>query len=250
MKRPLVCHKRRLIAIAMHAAARHRVLHHGVGIGVPEVDWAVYSGHNRPMNHPAPPPAGNRERLLLAARELFLEQGYDASVDAIISRAGVARQTFYNHFQNKERLFEEAVRCCVSDVIAPLRVKPGSLRESLQAFALGYRKRALSPEGIAIYRILISQAQRFPQLIRELSGLGDGQMIGSLAVFLEQAMNDGLLRKADAVLAAELLLAMLLGQERNQRLLGVERPALDEQALVGQVIDGFLRMYAPAQGAS
>ncbi|HEU0187587.1 MAG TPA: TetR/AcrR family transcriptional regulator [Gallionellaceae bacterium] len=202
------------------------------------------------MNHPAPPPPGNRERLLLAARELFLEQGYDASVDAIIGRAGVARQTFYNHFQNKESLFVEAVRCCVADVIAPLHVNPGKVRDSLFAFALGYRKRALSAEGVAIYRTLISQAQRFPELIRELSGQGDGQMIGSLAAFLRQAMHDGQLRRADDVLAAELLLAMLLGQERNQRLLGVERPVLDEQTLVGQVIDGFLRMYAPERRTS
>ena len=30
----------------------------------------------------------NRERLLVAARELFLEQGYEASVDAIIPALG------------------------------------------------------------------------------------------------------------------------------------------------------------------
>ncbi len=190
----------------------------------------------------------NRERLLLAARELFLEQGYDASVDAIIGRAGLARQTFYNHFQNKESLFAEAVRCCVTDIIAPLSVHPDNLRGSLLNFAQVYRQRALSPEGIAIYRILISQAQRFPDLIRELSGLGDGQMTGSLANFLRHAMDAGELGQADPVFAAETLLAMLIGQERNQRLLGVERQAVrDESLLLEQVVDGFLRMFAPEQ---
>jgi TetR/AcrR family transcriptional repressor of mexJK operon len=248
MKRPLVCHKRRGIAISLRRPCVRFVRR--MGIAMRSVDWLVYSGHNHRMNHPDPLPPGNRERLLLAARELFLEHGYDASVDAIIGRAGVARQTFYNHFQNKESLFVEAVRCCVADVIAPLSVKPGRLRDSLLAFALGYRKRALSEEGVAIYRILISQAQRFPDLIRELSGQGDGYMIGSLAAFLREAMHEGQLRETDAVLAAELLLAMLLGQERNQRLLGMERSVPDEQFLVGQVVDGFLRMYAPERRAS
>ncbi len=191
----------------------------------------------------------NRERLLLAARELFLEQGYDASVDAIISRAGVARQTFYNHFQNKECLFAEAVRCCVTDIIAPLSVQPDSLRDSLINFAQVYRQRALSPEGISIYRILISQAQRFPDLIRELSGLGDGQMIGSLASFLRHAITDGRLCQVDPDFAAEMLMAMLIGQERTQRLFGVPRQTPDESLKAEQVVDGFLRMFAPEQGA-
>ena len=190
----------------------------------------------------------NRERLLLAARELFLEQGYDVSVDAIISRAGVARQTFYNHFQNKESLFAEAVRCCVTDIIAPLSMHPDKLRDSLLNFAQLYRQRALSPEGIAIYRILISQAQRFPELIRELSGLGDGQMTGSLANYLRHAMDEGELEQVDPVFAAETLLAMLIGQERTQRLLGVQRPPSNESLRAEQVVDGFLRMFAPAQG--
>lgn len=198
------------------------------------------------MNPPSLP--GNRERLLQAARELFLEQGYDASVDAIISRAGVARQTFYNHFQNKENLFTEAVRCCVSDIVAPLDGRAASLRESLLNFALIYRQRALSLEGISFYRILSSQAQRFPELIREVFGLGDEQMVGTLAGFLRKAMQQEKLRQADPVFAAEMLMSMLVGQERSQRLFGVQAGAVDDVAKVEQIVDGFLRMFAP-QGA-
>lgn len=201
------------------------------------------------MNLIANPLPNNRERLLHAARELFLEQGYDASVDAIISRAGVARQTFYNHFQNKESLFAEAVRCCISDIIAPLGGHSGSLKQSLLDFAGGYRQRALSPEGVAFYRILSSQAQRFPELIREVFGLGDGQMIGALAGYLRHAMAAGQLRQADPVFAAEMLMSMLVGQERSQRLFGVQRETVDEAAKVEQIVDGFLRMFAPADGA-
>jgi len=34
----------------------------------------------------------NRERLIEVAREVFREQGYDASLDEVAKRAGVARQ--------------------------------------------------------------------------------------------------------------------------------------------------------------
>lgn len=189
----------------------------------------------------------NRERLLLAARELFLEQGYDASVDAIIGRAEVARQTFYNHFKNKESLFAEAIRSCFLDIIAPLNERPDDLRESLKNFAQIYRQKALSPEGIASYRTLSSQAQRFPELVREVYALGTGQMIERLADFLRKAMEESKLRHADPVFAAELLMSMLLGQERSQLLFGVQLPQQDEALKVDAVVDGFFRMFACPQ---
>ncbi|WP_416961483.1 TetR/AcrR family transcriptional regulator [Streptomyces sp. Agncl-13] len=44
-----------------------------------------------------------RERLYLAAVELFVEKGYDhTSIDEIAERADVARGTFFNYFQRKE----------------------------------------------------------------------------------------------------------------------------------------------------
>lgn len=186
----------------------------------------------------------NRDRLLLAARELFLEQGYDASVDAIIGRAEVARQTFYNHFKSKESLFAEVVLDCFLDVLAPLNEHPNDLRQSLVNFAGIYRQRVLNSEGIATYRILSSQALRFPELVREVYALGAQQMIARLADFLRKAMEQEHIRHADPVFAAELLMAMLVGQERSQLLFGVQRPPEDEALKVSAVVDGFLRIFA------
>ncbi len=51
------------------------------------------------------PTSEARERLLLAAYELFSRQGVHATgVDAIIDRSGVARQTMYRHFASKQEL--------------------------------------------------------------------------------------------------------------------------------------------------
>ncbi len=189
----------------------------------------------------------NRERLLLAARALFLEQGYDASVDAIICRAGVARQTFYNHFKSKENIFAEVVLGCFLDVLAPLNEHPNDLRQSLVSFAGIYRERVLNPEGIAAYRILASQAPRFPELVREVYALGAGQMIERLAGFLRKAMEQRHIRNADPVFAAELLMAMLVGQERSQLLFTVQRQPEGEALKIATVVDGFLRMFVCEQ---
>ena len=48
---------------------------------------------------------GARERLVLAAVDLFAEQGYDATtVTQIAERAGVTKSTFFRHFPDKREL--------------------------------------------------------------------------------------------------------------------------------------------------
>jgi AcrR family transcriptional regulator len=49
--------------------------------------------------------AGARERLVMAALDLFTEQGYDATTVAqIAERAGVTKSTFFRHFPDKREL--------------------------------------------------------------------------------------------------------------------------------------------------
>ncbi|MFD5625751.1 TetR/AcrR family transcriptional regulator [Streptomyces sp. NPDC127072] len=49
--------------------------------------------------------AGARERLVVAAVDLFAEQGYDATTVAqIAERAGVTKSTFFRHFPDKRGL--------------------------------------------------------------------------------------------------------------------------------------------------
>lgn len=187
----------------------------------------------------------NRDRLFSAAVEVFLEHGYDASVDMIISRAGVARQTFYNHFQNKEALFAEVMRNCMCDLLVPLTENSGDLRATLKKFAIGYRERALSSGGVAGYRTMVGQAQRFPELTRESFEAGIGHMLGILAVLLGKAMERGELRQEDPMFAAEMLMSMLAGLERTRLLMGAANPPRDEAAKAEKIVDGFLRMFAP-----
>ncbi|MGC5562237.1 TetR/AcrR family transcriptional regulator [Streptomyces sp. FR-108] len=48
---------------------------------------------------------GARERLVMAAVDLFVEQGYDATtVTQIAERAGVTKSTFFRHFPDKREL--------------------------------------------------------------------------------------------------------------------------------------------------
>jgi AcrR family transcriptional regulator len=50
------------------------------------------------------------DRLLNAATEVFLEKGFSAAtIDEMAIRAKAGKITFYNHFGNKEALFEAII---------------------------------------------------------------------------------------------------------------------------------------------
>ncbi|POM27699.1 HTH-type transcriptional repressor Bm3R1 [Actinomadura rubteroloni] len=72
----------------------------------------------RPLRRDA---ARNLERVVAAARELFAEQGLDASVESIAARAGVGMGTVYRRFPTKEALIEFLVAQVVRDSLGLAR---------------------------------------------------------------------------------------------------------------------------------
>ncbi|HEX9396241.1 MAG TPA: TetR/AcrR family transcriptional regulator [Burkholderiales bacterium] len=185
----------------------------------------------------------NRARVLRAATSSFLARGYRSSVDDIARRAGVAKQTVYHHFPSKDTLFKAVASDLANTVLVELEDAPRGLRATLLRFALAYRERALGAQGIATFRMLVPEVARFPAQARALYAGSAGALVQRLAQLLGEAMQAGRLRRDDPVFAAELLLGMLLGQERIKRLFGVPRTAESETHRAARIVDCFLRAY-------
>ena len=104
---------------------------------------------------------------------------------------------------------------------------------------------ATGPEGIAMFRTLVSEIPRFKTLARAIFAGGPGETARGLAEFLDHAMSAGRLRKDDPQFAAELLLGMLVGHDRIKRVYGVAKFANGGDARhAARVVDCFLRMYS------
>jgi len=58
----------------------------------------------------------NRDRIVEVAREVFRDQGYDASLDLVAKRAGVGAGTLYRHFPNRENLIDAIMQSWVDRV--------------------------------------------------------------------------------------------------------------------------------------
>ena len=83
---------------------------------------------------------GARERLVVAAVDLFTEQGYDATtVTQIAERAGVTKSTFFRHFPDKRELLvagQETLSRLLTEGIAEA---PGNA-SPLEAVAAGLER--------------------------------------------------------------------------------------------------------------
>lgn len=105
----------------------------------------------------------NREALLGAAEELFGSQVFDSvSIDEIVERAGVAKGTFYNHFESKEdigQVLAAAIREDVRQRIA--RLKRGNDDPAMQlaiAVSAFLDLARISPHRATILAQLIADA--------------------------------------------------------------------------------------------
>lgn len=110
------------------------------------------------------------ERILEAARGLFLAHGFSgATTDMIQRKAGVSKATVYACYPNKEALFEAVIaQACAElmarfDAIVPV---PGQIEATLTNIGRTYLDIALSPTGLALYRTVVAEAPRFPHLAR------------------------------------------------------------------------------------
>src|SRR5262245_33409285 len=97
--------------------------------------------------------AGNRVRILQAARHLVAESGFrEAQIAFVASRAGVAVGTVYRYFPTKADLFAEIVRTVSQrevDVLREIADSGGSAAERLAAAVRAFACRAIRGRRLA-----------------------------------------------------------------------------------------------------
>lgn len=173
------------------------------------------------MSHLDPRPAqDHQQRVLQAACALFLRDGYRVSMGAVAREAGVSKQTVYAHFANKDTLFHAAVEQLVLPLHASLTPESRSLPATLHALAQAHQTHVMDHANVALGRMLIAEAPRFPAAAKTFFRLAIDTLAKRLARLMAEAMDQGRMRREDPDVAAELFLAMMHGVEGDRRLFG------------------------------
>jgi AcrR family transcriptional regulator len=198
----------------------------------------------------APTRDERREAILKVAREVFFEQGYTAaSMSTIAARLGGSKGTLYNYFKSKEELFEAQVRerCgAAADLISELSAE-GEPAEVLTRLGEQYLGHLYSEETVQMFRILVAEAQRSPELARVFYEVGPARGQQGLQDYLESAKARGAVDIPDCALAAEQFLSLCKGRTHLQFLLNLIPPLTPAQIhlQIAQAVSAFMRLYAP-----
>ncbi|MBU1376835.1 MAG: TetR/AcrR family transcriptional regulator [Alphaproteobacteria bacterium] len=192
-----------------------------------------------------------RETILDVARECFLAEGFAAtSMSTIAARLGGSKGTLYNYFKSKEELFAAMMQRTCAELQATLfDVGPeaGDTEAKLAHFARGFLNHLMTPEAIAIQRVVVSESERFPELGRVFYESGPKIVLGRIGAYLEELMAAGRLRRTDPIVAAQHFKDLAISGVYWPHMWGVAAaptPAQFDQQ-VTRAVDTFLRAYAP-----
>jgi AcrR family transcriptional regulator len=131
------------------------------------------------------------ERILDAAKKVFLERGFEgASIDEIADVARAGKPTIYARFPGKEALFAAVMARKVREHISffeSIAPSGAAVEERLASIATAILHKVLAPETVDLCRASVAEARRFPDLAanvhrmaRERTSEAVAQLLGEL----------------------------------------------------------------------
>jgi len=192
---------------------------------------------------------GKAESILAAAKRAFLANGFGAvSMDTIARDAGVSKATVYAHFAGKEELFGAVIgRECERrfDDLSVSELDPRTVRISLTTLGRRFLDFILSPDEIALHRIILGEVTRFPALGEVFWRAGPERNLAQIQAFMRTAATSGSLALPDTRVAAEQFVGLLRSKVQLLYLLRLEsepgQPTIGE--VVENAVDTFIRAF-------
>jgi AcrR family transcriptional regulator len=193
--------------------------------------------------------------LMNAATRVFLRDGYgSASVDKVASEAGVSTRTIYERYRNKADLLVAVIGRLVdrlATVLATAELDRLDPRAALRWIGETIYERARDPDSAALFRLVATEANRFPDLAARMRESDERCVDREVAAYLRLQIRRGTLRLSDPDRAAKLFLQMVFSVLHERWLFGgdQELEQRDMHDHLQLVIDLFLLGAVPRSAA-
>lgn len=188
-----------------------------------------------------------RQAIMQAATHLFLTHNYrSVSMDKIAQAAPVSKATLYNYFSSKNELLVAVVSelsTALLQTITQTLSDADDIEQTLKKTAASVVEFLYSSEGLAIYRLVISESHEFPELGQMVSDNGVTPLISQLNAYLQQLNNSGHVSISDTRSMADVFFSLLKGELHFRCLLGVQPPPneLEKTQLIESATAFYLR---------
>lgn len=169
-----------------------------------------------------------RAQILDVAATVFLEHGYaGTTIDLIVARAGASKATIYSFFGGKEGLFSALIDERTERILAgfsDIEIGNGDVRAALTDIARRYMDVAMAPDAIGLYRLILAEGPRFPDLVDCFYRVGPDRVTARAATAFRRWAREGRISGTDPDRIAA-------------QFLDVVRGDLQLRALAGQIPD-------------
>ncbi len=198
------------------------------------------------------PESAKRRQIVEGARRVFLSEGFDAaSMGEIAREAGVSKGTLYVYFESKEALFAALIADSKRDAaernLAALDPEDPDVAKVLTSFATGLISKVTDPEHMALVRMVVAAADKFPSVARAFHDAGPAHGARCLAAYIEEQNRRGRLAVPDPATSAWLFLGTCTHSLAIAILAGAEPTPSPERIahFATTAVEMFVRAYAP-----
>src|SRR5689334_14557618 len=143
-----------------------------------------------------------RQQILEAALKVFSTKGFHKATNKDIAEAagGISPGLIYWYFKDKQDLFLSLVRerAAIFEVVAhPERLMDLPPREALMRIGRSFLATMHAPANAALFRIIVSEAMRFPQVGEALYNTAPVRVLATINAYLQHQIELGRLRPHD-----------------------------------------------------
>jgi AcrR family transcriptional regulator len=154
------------------------------------------------------------DALIQAATRIFLKEGYGlASIDKIATEAGISTRTIYERFKNKGDLMAAVVERLMDRDMAQMfesqdidHLQPVA---ALFLIAETVVNRFCDPDSAALFRIIATEAHRFPELTEKARNTHRLRFEAKLSTYFRRQTERGIFALDDPDRAAHLFLNLI-----------------------------------------
>ncbi len=181
-----------------------------------------------------------RDKILVTARRLFIQQGYAGlSMREIAEAVGVSKPALYYHFRDKENLFLAIALDFLDEIHKSIAGLPGETPSGRIAGLIGMIM-TLPLEQRALIRVLMQEVPQLPEAARaSILEQYQEHFINKIQAIFEEGIRTGELKPVSAHSAVWSLLGLLYPYTLAAGA-GPHHNPIDNQAAADQITDIFL----------